>query len=93
MAVSGTDLHFRAAAISPESGKRGSTDVRLIGRERTAPLTLIGTALCGAAIAARRASATVEDCVAFTLAAIAQNLRRLAKLLARPPPAVAACVA
>jgi transposase len=29
----------------------------------------------------------------FTLAAIAQNLRRLAKLLARPPPAVAACVA
>jgi hypothetical protein len=29
----------------------------------------------------------------FTLAAIAQNLRRLAKLLARSPPAVAACVA
>lgn len=29
----------------------------------------------------------------FTLAAIAQNLRRLAKLMARPPPAVAACVA
>jgi transposase len=29
----------------------------------------------------------------FTLAAIAQNLRRLAKLLARPPPALAACVA
>ena len=29
----------------------------------------------------------------FTLAAIAQNLRRLAKLKARPPPAVAACVA
>jgi hypothetical protein len=29
----------------------------------------------------------------FTLAAIAQNLRRLAKLVARPPPAVAACVA
>ena len=28
----------------------------------------------------------------FTLAAIAQNLRRLAKLVARPPPAVAACV-
>ena len=28
----------------------------------------------------------------FTLAAIAQNLRRLAKLLAKPPP-VAACVA
>jgi hypothetical protein len=27
----------------------------------------------------------------FTLAAIAQNLRRLAKLVARPPPAVAAC--
>ena len=27
----------------------------------------------------------------FTLAAIAQNLRRLAKLLVRPPPAVAAC--
>jgi transposase len=27
----------------------------------------------------------------FTLAAIAQNLRRLAKLMARPPPAVAAC--
>ena len=27
----------------------------------------------------------------FTLAAIAQNLRRLAKLIARPPPAVAAC--
>ena len=26
----------------------------------------------------------------FTLAAIAQNLRRLAKLVARPPPAVAA---
>src|SRR6476660_2585270 len=29
----------------------------------------------------------------FTLAAIAQNLRRLAKLMARPPPAVVACVA
>jgi hypothetical protein len=29
----------------------------------------------------------------FRLAAIAQNLRRLAKLVARPPPAVAACVA
>ena len=29
----------------------------------------------------------------FTLAAISQNLRRLAKLMARPPPAVAACVA
>jgi transposase len=29
----------------------------------------------------------------FTLAAIAQNLRRLAKLMARPPPAVAGCVA
>jgi transposase len=29
----------------------------------------------------------------FTLAAIAQNLRRLAKLVARSPPAVAACVA
>ena len=29
----------------------------------------------------------------FTLAAIAQNLRRLARLMARPPPAVAACVA
>ena len=29
----------------------------------------------------------------FTLAAIAQNLRRLAKLVVRPPPAVAACVA
>ncbi len=29
----------------------------------------------------------------FTLAAIAQNLRRLAKLMARPPPAVAAYVA
>ena len=29
----------------------------------------------------------------FTLAAIAQNLRRLAKLAPRPPPAVAACVA
>jgi len=28
----------------------------------------------------------------FTLAAIAQNLRRLAKLMARPPPAVATCV-
>ena len=28
----------------------------------------------------------------FTLAAIAQNLRRLAKLIAQPPP-VAACVA
>jgi hypothetical protein len=28
----------------------------------------------------------------FTLAAIAQNLRRLAKLVAQPPPA-AACVA
>jgi len=27
----------------------------------------------------------------FTLAAIAQNLRRLAKLVARPPPAIAAC--
>jgi len=27
----------------------------------------------------------------FTLAAIAQNLRRLAKLVVRPPPAVAAC--
>jgi hypothetical protein len=29
----------------------------------------------------------------FTLAAIAQNLRRLAKLVARPPPQVAACAA
>ncbi|MGO8910946.1 MAG: transposase [Bradyrhizobium sp.] len=29
----------------------------------------------------------------FTLAAIAQNLRRLAKLIARPPPAVDACLA
>ena len=29
----------------------------------------------------------------FTLAAIAQNLRRLAKFMARPPPTVAACVA
>jgi transposase len=29
----------------------------------------------------------------FTLAAIAQNLRRLARLMARPPPAVTACVA
>ena len=29
----------------------------------------------------------------FTLAAIAQNLRRLAKLVARPPPAVAVCLA
>jgi hypothetical protein len=29
----------------------------------------------------------------FTLAAIAQNLRRLAKLVARPPPTAAACVA
>ena len=29
----------------------------------------------------------------FTLAAITQNLRRLAKLMARPPPTVAACVA
>ena len=29
----------------------------------------------------------------FTLAAIAQNLRRLAKLMALPPPAVDACLA
>jgi hypothetical protein len=29
----------------------------------------------------------------FTLAAIAQNLRRLAKLVARPPPLAASCVA
>ena len=29
----------------------------------------------------------------FTLAAIAQNLRSLSKLVARAPPAVAACVA
>ena len=29
----------------------------------------------------------------FTLAAIAQNLRRFAKLVARPPPVAAACVA
>jgi transposase len=29
----------------------------------------------------------------FTLAAVAQNLRRLAKLVVRPPPAVAECVA
>jgi len=29
----------------------------------------------------------------FTLAAIAQNLRKLAKLVARPRPLVAACVA
>jgi hypothetical protein len=29
----------------------------------------------------------------FTLAAIAQNLRRLAKLVARPPPTATACVA
>jgi hypothetical protein len=29
----------------------------------------------------------------FTLAAVAQNLRRLAKLTARSPPKAAACVA
>ena len=29
----------------------------------------------------------------FTLAAIAQNLRRLAKLVARPPPTIIACAA
>ena len=29
----------------------------------------------------------------FTLAAIAQNLRRLAKLVVRPPPMAAACAA
>ena len=29
----------------------------------------------------------------FTLAAVAQNLRRLAKLVARPPPAAVACAA
>jgi hypothetical protein len=29
----------------------------------------------------------------FTLAAIAQNLRRLAKLVVRPPPITAACAA
>jgi hypothetical protein len=29
----------------------------------------------------------------FTLAAIAQNLRRLSKLIARPPPAIAQCLA
>jgi len=29
----------------------------------------------------------------FTLAAIAQNLRRLAKLVARPPPQIAVCIA
>ena len=29
----------------------------------------------------------------FTLAAIAQNLRRLAKLAARPPPTAVVCVA
>jgi hypothetical protein len=29
----------------------------------------------------------------FTLAAIAQNLRRLAKLVPRPPPALASCLA
>jgi hypothetical protein len=29
----------------------------------------------------------------FTLAAIAQNLRRLAKLVARPPPVIPACIA
>jgi len=29
----------------------------------------------------------------FTLAAIAQNLRRLAKLMARPPPLAPACLA
>jgi len=29
----------------------------------------------------------------FTLAAIAQNLRRLAKLVARPPPLAGPCVA
>jgi hypothetical protein len=28
----------------------------------------------------------------FTLAAIAQNLRRLGKLIARPPPQTASCV-
>jgi transposase InsO family protein len=43
---------------------------------------------------------TAFDCAAhggtqdeFTLAAIAQNLRRLAKLVARSPPTAAACVA
>jgi hypothetical protein len=29
----------------------------------------------------------------FTLAAIAQNLRRLAKLVVRPPPAAETCLA
>ena len=29
----------------------------------------------------------------FTLAAIAQNLRRLAKLVTRPPPVIAVCAA
>jgi hypothetical protein len=29
----------------------------------------------------------------FTLAAIAQNLRRLAKLVARPPPYAVQCIA
>jgi hypothetical protein len=29
----------------------------------------------------------------FTLAAVAQNLRRLAKLVARPPPAASDCLA
>jgi hypothetical protein len=40
-----------------------------------------------------RAASQEQKQFEFTFAAIAQNLRRLAKLMARPPPPVAACVA
>src|ERR1700730_12682431 len=52
---------------------------------------LISSAFCGFGGCVLRGPRGAQ--FEFTLAAIAQNLRRLAKLVARPPPLVAPCVA
>jgi hypothetical protein len=52
---------------------------------------LISSAFCGLGSLRLRGLRGAQ--FEFTLAAIAQNLRRLAKLVARPPPLVAPCVA
>jgi hypothetical protein len=52
---------------------------------------LISSAFCGLGVCGLRGPRGAQ--FEFTLAAIAQNLRRLAKLVARPPPLVAPCVA
>jgi hypothetical protein len=51
---------------------------------------LISSAFCGLGVCGLRGPRGAQ--FEFTLAAIAQNLRRLTKLVARPPPLVAPCV-